>query len=537
MLITPEENQLIVSFQNTLYLRRYFNFEQELSSQLSDRIKTTEQFSLDAIKEMLASLFAPTDAELNTTDVKEVDWQKVAVANALNKNFTVIAGGPGTGKTYTVTKLLAALVGLQLQQLDNGEIANLSKFALVAPTGKAAQRLSESIKAAVNQFQGVIAQDILSNIPTQALTIHRLLGYIPYQNNFRHDQNNRLDLDFLLIDEASMVDLPLLTRVFRALPLHCKVVLLGDADQLPSVAVGSVLADIAPRPHPGVSIANQQYLSTIIGERLPSSKKQSADHLTFLLKSRRFDGEGGIGKIAKAVIAGEADKSWQLLAKSEKTSGLTLINHHGDKSLLAQLRPYIEQYYLPLFNAKSVEQAFSLLSQFRMLAATRVGASGIDAINELCRQLFINKGFIPSHQTLYHAMPIIINENHHKLGIYNGDVGVIWRNEAGHLVAMFEQTPERENNFQAFKQVLPSRLPEYEAVYAMTIHKTQGSEFEHVLLVNPENSDNKLLSRELLYTGITRAKKELTVLSYQNVWRQGVENQVKRFSNLSITHN
>ncbi|MGJ8693497.1 MAG: exodeoxyribonuclease V subunit alpha [Thalassotalea sp.] len=563
--ITPEDQQLLVIHQQTLYLRRYYQFEQELGGQLTARIQTITQFSVAAIAKMLSELFDDSDAEpvqpaalvaaQQQDKTPEIDWQKVAVANALNKNFTVIAGGPGTGKTYTVTKLLAALVGLQLKQIENGELNQLAKFALVAPTGKAAQRLSESIKAAVEQFSGVINATILANIPTKALTIHRLLGYIPYQHNFRHHQDNLLDVDFLLIDEASMVDLPLLTRVFRALPKHCKVVLLGDADQLPSVAVGSVLADIAPRPHPGVSKENRDYIKAVSGVSLPKIsaklkvKQQAADHLTFLLKSRRFDGEGGIGKIAKAVIAGDAETSWQLLLQNDPASGLKLLsnslaktshmaaNKANNQSLAALLRAYIEKYYLPIFHCTEVEQAFSLLNQFRILSATRVGPSGIDAINTLCRELFIHQGLITGQQHLYHAMPIIINENHHKLGVYNGDVGIVWRNQAGHLVAMFEQVATPENNFQAYKQVIPSRLPQFEPVYAMTIHKTQGSEFEHVLLVNPENSDNKLLSRELLYTGITRAKKALTVVSYQNVWRQGVENQVQRFSNLQLSAN
>jgi len=412
---------------------------------------------------------------------------------------------------------------------------------LVAPTGKAAQRLSESITNAVQGFRGIIADQVLDLIPEQAKTLHRLLGVIPDQVNFRHHQENKLAIDILLIDEVSMVDLPMMTRIFRALPATTKVILLGDADQLPSVAVGSVLADFAPRPHLGYSALNHQYLAQVTGYQtltkdssvLAADEQYSAgDCVTFLMKSRRFDGEGGIGKIANYVIKGQYQESWQLLQPSEPLSHdkqLTLLSG----TIETWLTPLVEQYYLGLCQCEKVEEAFALLAKFRILSSTRKGPQGVESLNALVIDILRNKGVIPfnrfeSSNTLYASQPIMISENDYRLGVYNGDIGLLWRNSQGHLMAVFENTQG------GYDWIMPSRLPKFETVYAMTIHKTQGSEFEHVVMVLPEQKDNRLLSRELLYTGITRAKLQLSIASSQSVWQSGVNQQVKRHSGLAI---
>ena len=370
---------------------------------------------------------------------------------------------------------------------------------------------------------------------------------------------NKLDIDILLIDEVSMVDLPMMTRIFRALPTRTKVILLGDADQLPSVAVGSVLADFAPRPHIGFSALNHQYLSQVTGyqslikDDLANTNNtfntsnshynqySASDCVTFLLKSRRFDGEGGIGIIANLVINGQYQESWQLLKQNEtlesspqneplaKNKQLTLLSGNIE----TWLTPLVEQYYVPLSQCKKVEDAFALLAKFRILSSTRKGPQGVESLNALVIDILRNKGVIgfnrfESNNPLYAAQPIMINENDYRLGVYNGDIGVLWRNSEGHLMAVFEDATG------GYTWILPSRLPKFETVYAMTIHKTQGSEFKHVAMVLPEQKDNRLLSRELLYTGITRAKQHLSIASSQSVWQSGVSQQVSRFSGLAI---
>lgn len=546
--IGPEQQALLVYQRQRLYLRRYFQFESQLASALGASIRGADQaFEADRanadranIARCMQALFPDLGQEGSPTD--EIDWQQLAVANALNKHFSVIAGGPGTGKTYTVTKVLAAFIMLhQQQQQHQQQTSKALRIALVAPTGKAAQRLSESISQAVSGFRHLIDDSVLDAIPSQAQTVHRLLGVIAQSPNFRHNQDNLLALDVLLIDEVSMVDLALMTRIYRALPEHCKVVLLGDADQLPSVAAGSVLADLAVRPHPGYSAQNQHYLKQVCGAAsLPAVAQQenSADYLTFLHKSRRFDDKGGIGLIARAVIAGQSQQSWQLLneghlsdnkstGKKDADSELTLLN----EEILDWLPALVKQYYLPLFKAKTLNEAFTLLGQFRVLCATRKGAHGVEVINEQIKAILMEKARVKVNADLYHGLPIMISENNYALGLYNGDIGIVWRSPEGYLIAAFEDAE------QGFKQFMPSRLPKFETVYAMTIHKTQGSEFSHVAMVLPTQAEHKLLSRELLYTGITRAKKRLSIASSALVWRGGVTSQVKRYSGLNLSEN
>ena len=580
-----DQPQPIVLSHERLYLRRYYQFEEELKQVVRSRrsiagtfvesdishseianeghneAHNEERNDTGNIKNIIATLFpdlaAQSNLQANDIQTNEIDWQAVAVANAINKDFAIIAGGPGTGKTYTVTKLLAALLMLaKAKSAGNFIVPNIS---LVAPTGKAAQRLSESITKAVADFRGSIDDKILDLIPESAKTIHRLLGVIPEQVNFRHHQENKLDIDILLIDEVSMVDLPMMTRIFRALPTRTKVILLGDADQLPSVAVGSVLADFAPRPHVGFSALNHQYLSQVTGYQSLTkddsantsntsntsnshyNQYSASDCVTFLLKSRRFDGEGGIGIIANLVINGQYQESWQLLKQNEtlesspqneplaKNKQLTLLSGNIE----TWLTPLVEQYYVPLSQCKKAEDAFALLAKFRILSSTRKGPQGVESLNALVIDILRNKGVIgfnrfESNNPLYAAQPIMINENDYRLGVYNGDIGVLWRNSEGHLMAVFEDATD------GYNWILPSRLPKFETVYAMTIHKTQGSEFEHVAMVLPEQKDNRLLSRELLYTGITRAKQHLSIASSQSVWQSGVSQQVSRFSGLAI---
>jgi len=584
--LSESDKQLLVLHDQNLYLRRYFTFESDLGLAINTRLAQQSLYDNNHISQCITALF-PTDSTLDS-NTSEIDWQKVAVANAINKNFSVIAGGPGTGKTYTVTKLLAALVMLHQGNTkvettpDNLSLESVKKsnsdlkIALVAPTGKAAQRLSESIVDAVMGFNDLIDAEVLAAIPTQAQTIHRLLGVLHNSPNFKHHEANQLNYDIVLIDEVSMVDLPLMTRIFRALKPNAKVILLGDADQLPSVAAGSVLADIAPRPHGGFSSENNVYLSQVcqlstkqLTDAFPARQTDNTDvdYLTFLVKSRRFDGQGGIGLLANSVIKGDTATSWQLLCQAQVEGNPQLSMAQGE--LIQWLAPLVKQYYQPIESCADVKEAFSLLAKFRVLCATRQGEYGVEQVNELIKS-YLGKNIAPyqqRQQPLYHGQPIMINENDYRLGLYNGDIGIIWRviDQEGkaHLMACFEESNAKEDitdketdeqadkqagekgsaSLRGIRQILPSRLPNFESVYAMTIHKTQGSEFAHVALVisstqsNPQAKQgrgSKLLSRELLYTGITRAKKQLTVAANQKVWQQGVTAQVQRYSGLRL---
>ncbi len=512
--ITSNEKHPLIYEQNRLYLRRYWQFEDDLSTAIRTLLNKTIKFDLTQATQVIKQLFQTAEDGSNN----ELDWQKIAVANAIARQFTIIAGGPGTGKTFTVTRILAAL-----QSLSNTQL----KIAMVAPTGKAAQRLNESIQKAKSALQknNLSTIDILDSIPAEASTLHRLLGVIAGSHNFRFNEKKQLPYDVVLVDEISMIDLPLMTRLIRAIAPDCRIIMLGDADQLPSVAAGSVLADLAPRQIVGYSKPVSRILSELTGFEVPvleSTESFTLDHLTVLQKSHRFDGVGEIGQLAKQVINGHAEQSWKLLEQGKAQIERITSDNNSFHHWLEQM---VERYYVKLFSDNfSIKEAFEQLNKFRFMAATRTAEQGVEHINGLIEQYLRNKGFITNRNEFYPGRPIMVTENHYNVGLFNGDTGLLWMNEQGKLQAVF---PEGDS----VRWLSLGRLPKVETVYAMTIHKTQGSEFEHVALVLP-TLDSLILSRELLYTGITRASKKLSVWSGREVWRIGVQRKVQRYSGL-----
>lgn len=484
----------LVFEQNRLYLRRYWAFEQELSESILDRLNEEPAELKPPVLARFSQLFPET---------AERDWQKIAAYNSLLNQFSVIAGGPGTGKTFTVTRLLACL----LAQYDRAPI-----IKLVAPTGKAAQRLSESISKAKADLTLQTGESWVLDIPEEASTIHRLLGVIPNSIDFRHNSGNPIQVDCLLVDEASMVDLPLMTRLFRALPRETRVILLGDAEQLPSVAAGSVLADITPRPHPGYSAERAAILELPV-----TSGKVTANYLTYLEKSHRFDGKGGIGILAAQVIRGALSESWATLESDNDQ--LNLISEQQRESQLSQ---WIESYYRPVLKSPDIATAWLRFSEFRILCATRVGPQGTVSLNEkIVLQL---KG---KQIGLFKGLPLMVTQNDYKLELFNGDVGIVWPDDQNKLMVWFPES------LGGYRPVSIARLPAYDLVFAMTIHKTQGSEFSQVAMVLPDRA-SQLLSRELIYTGLTRAKKMFSYCGSKQTWSKSVSQRVIRYSGLAM---
>ncbi len=506
--IAPACGHPLVYESGRLYLRRYWQFEDEITQAIK-KYSQEVPFDHNRASEALSMLFGE---RLDGHDEADIDWQKASVANALGKQFSIVTGGPGTGKTTTVTKLLVALC----------EVFNAPFIIkMVAPTGKAAQRLTESIgnAKAVLRRQHSVSDTAWSSVPDEAMTIHRLLGVIPRQHQFRFNESNQLTLDILLVDEASMVDLPLIARLFRALPDHARVILLGDSNQLPSVAAGSVLADIAPDPHPGYGPSNADQLARLTGYSLPVSKSTPVDYLTKLVKSYRFNDDGGIGRLAKTIIDGDVKGSWTLLNDSSEEVRLS-----GQGDLSHWLKKLTDTHYLQVSRSKDVLLAIEQFSAFRILAATRVGDRGVEAINiEIDRMIKRHLG-VSTNTLFYHGCPIMINENSYESGLFNGDIGIIWRHE-DRLQAAFTIGDG------TIRWLSLSRLPSFELVYAMTIHKTQGSEFNRIAIILPEYH-SPILSRELIYTGVTRAKSELEIHCTKQVWSKCLQKRVSRNSGL-----
>ena len=451
-----------------------------------------------------------------------VNWQKVAAAVALTRRFSVISGGPGTGKTTTVTKLLASLV-TQAQQ-DNKSIA----IKLVAPTGKAAARLTESIGQAVQSIG--LAPEVKEAIPTDASTLHRLLGYIPNQVDFRHNKSNPLHLDVLVVDEASMVDLPMMARLLDAVPEHARVILLGDKDQLASVEAGAVLGDICQFTKMGYSQNQAQQLSQLTGYALPvqSHNNAVADSLCMLQKSYRFDARSGIGQLAKAINEGSKFKVEAVWAKGFSDIRFHDLSNDSYNAMITMMVNGYRSYLGHIHAGDKPEVALKAFSQIQLLCAMREGDFGVVGLNQRIEKGLRKSNLIPhGDEVWYSGRPVMVTQNDYGVGLYNGDIGIAMPDPVDQRLRVYFDMPDG-----SIRGVLPSQLPEHETVYAMTIHKSQGSEFEHTVLALPAEF-SPILTRELIYTGVTRAKKKLDLFATEKVVARGVMIKTQRNSGLA----
>ncbi|WP_087018716.1 exodeoxyribonuclease V subunit alpha [Thaumasiovibrio subtropicus] len=476
-----------------------------------------------------AAVMTLVDKQPNLSELAEIlqyipataclNWQKVAAAVALSRRFSVISGGPGTGKTTTVVRLLAAWV----EQAQGVPLV----IKLVAPTGKAAARLTESIGGALQQL--AVAPEVKVGIPTEATTLHRLLGAVPDRVAFRHHHQNRLHLDVLVVDEASMVDLTMMARLMEAMPDHARLVLLGDKDQLASVEAGSVLGDICQFAAQGYSEYQAAHLSHLTGYHVPVGNPTTplADSLCMLQKSHRFHAQSGIGQLAYAVNCGHpamVDAVWQ--------QGFADIDHHalsGENyaALIRRLSNAYKAYFLAAKEGQSPETVLALFADVRLLCAIREGDTGVIGMNQRIERHLRQQGLIQDRDEVWYVgRPVMINQNDYALGLSNGDIGITLYDAEQQRLRVYFQLPDGD-----LKGVLPSRLPGHETAYAMTIHKSQGSEFAHTFMLLPAKM-NPVITKELIYTGITRAKQQLSIYADMSVLQQGITKQTERLSGL-----
>lgn len=530
-------NKPIVLDGTRLYLQRYWLYEGELANQILVRAKKQKHVDQHNSKRLLNQLF-------KLDEDKDIDWQKVAVCLASQQMISFITGGPGTGKTTTVTKLLALLQGLAREQ---GRVLSIK---LVAPTGKAAARLTESITAAKQKLPKLLQQDL----PEQCQTIHRLLGAKPLSPYFKASALKPLHLDVLVVDEASMVDLPLMSKLFAALPSKAQVILLGDKDQLASVEAGSVLSDICAavinneqtiglnRYSQAMQQQLQQVLELEIAQSQPNQNALSKiqDNWVMLQKSHRFSAKSGIGQLARTINNGASQASMQLL-KDVNTAD---VNWVEPKASFKQAM-YDEQLhsvvlslmaiYADYFNAvkhNDLKQAFSCLARQQVLCAQRNGPWGVVQLNSLIQQELNAQGLINSSQDFYAGRPVILTRNDHNLKLFNGDIGIVMSDPDNHALTKVWFTMA-DGKLCGF---LPNRIPPHDTLYAMTIHKSQGSEFEQVHLCLPlinTQSKGRGLSRELLYTGLTRAKQKFTLYAQAQALQICLKQQCIRGSGLA----
>lgn len=477
MVISPQER--------CVWLQKYHWFESRCAAMLKQRATHPAEALSPAALAWLDRLFAEGE-------------QKQAAEKALVKRLAVITGGPGTGKTYTVARIIALL----LQQDEN------SRIMLAAPTGKAGQRMKEALDTALNEDSFAGIRHLLERLPEKASTLHKLLGIGRQSPRPRHHKNNPLSLDVLIVDEASMVDLPMMYRLLDALDDNARLILLGDKDQLASVEAGSVLAELCQSETLADSIAN-------------------------ITVSRRFSSQPEIGALANWL------NNPGLMEKPDITAGNNVCLHlmyPGNEWQPRWLATAVEHYRARSRLIKAGADVVAILKEqtaFQLLCALRRGPFGVNGINRM-----ICEAMDKPHDSWYAGRPVMVLENAGERQLYNGDVGLVLPLDAdektidpdGVLKACFLTT-------DGFRAVSRAQMPAYETCYAMTVHKSQGSEYRHVMIVLPADAesvaDNPVLSRELAYTAVTRASGRIDIYAGNNVLEAMARRKTVRMSALA----
>jgi exodeoxyribonuclease V alpha subunit len=513
---TPgEARPLVLDEHGRLYLYRYWNYERRVGDDLIARAVEVEGVSDALLREGLRRYFP---------DAGDVE-QKLAAAAAVLRRFCVISGGPGTGKTTTVVKILVLLA----EQAQPRKLA----VGVAAPTGKAAARVQDAIRAALDKLD--VDLFVREAMPREAFTIHRLLGTRPDSIAFRHDRDNPLAFDVLVIDEASMADIALFAKLVDALPARTRLVLLGDKDQLASVEAGAVLGDICAESG-GRTAAFAKRLASVSG--VPASKIARAangaaalgDSVALLERSYRFGAQSGIGALARAVNAGRGEDALDLLKGGAHADIAWRTITAGE--LRGAVADSVPERYAAYFEAVRDDapphELFRRFNAFRVLCAHRRGLTGAVSVNRIVEETLDQRGYIAAGHTWYAGRPVMITRNDYNLKLFNGDIGIALPDPAApdRLQVCFVGAGDTVRRFA------PSRLPEHETVYAMTVHKSQGSEFgEALMLLPPEPS--RVVTRELVYTGITRAISRVEIWGNEAAFAEAVALRLTRASALA----
>ncbi len=483
-----------------LYLSKYFVYERDITRRLAQMNQRLPAGGDPRLGDELKTAF-PGDAD--------PDWQQIAALQVLTRKLTIITGGPGTGKTSTVARIIGILDRITDTPLQ---------IRLAAPTGKAAMRLGQSLSPMVTEARG-------GRLRVQ--TLHRLLGVRRDGRGFRFNSDNPVPADLVIVDEASMVDLPMMCRLITALPDDCRLVLVGDPGQLPSVETGNVLADLCA-PESGYSRDFARIAQDVIGARIPVARTPHPLHdvVCRLTRSHRFSPDRGIGRLAAHVV--RRNTALPMPDTEISIDDPARLTGADKASVLAAAF----QSYLSLLEAHESDPG-SLVRAFetaRILAPMREGDLGVLALNDTIETLLTSKGLRQENQSFYHGRPILIQQNDYNLQLYNGDVGIcIMSDELAHSMVAF---PDADGQIRL---LLASRLPPHETCFAMTVHKSQGSEFETVVLILPTEipaTAAQLLTRELVYTAITRARSRVMLYSTANTWRDCMQNGEPRVSGI-----
>jgi len=509
------EMKPVVLFNDRLYLQRYFHYETIILNRVKAFIESEQAQSKQRVEDLkkhadfIKAQFENTVPGPGKND-ENINWPLAAAITGVLNNFTIITGGPGTGKTTTVAKILSILF----------TINPALKVALAAPTGKAAARMLESLKTAASAIN-ILKSKIEALEPS---TIHRLLTTIKNSPYFRHNGENSLNYDVVIVDESSMIDAALFAKLLDATGIGTKLILLGDKDQLASVEAGSLFGDLcrAQDKLNFFSKARAGLINSFITDPArqinshfidDSSAHPLFEHVIELKRSHRFSDDKGIGKFSKAIVQNNEPAIKDFFSNTDDQ--VLIDTTYSEKifdDFISGYRAFVKE--------KDTAIALKKINKLRVLCAVREGEHGLYATNRKIEKYLQQQKLIRFTGDFYENRPIMVTSNNYDLQLFNGDIGIIRADENGVLKAWFE-APSGE-----IRAVLPGYISHAETVYAMTIHKSQGSEFDEVLVSLPKGEDIAILTRELLYTAITRAKQKLIV--------QGSEPVVLKISNAIV---
>ena len=501
----PAEHKPLIFDRHKLYLNRYYHYEKLIAESLVAKLHEGRKLN-GSVWNDIDTLFDVTDSE---------DYQRLAVMVCLQNHLGIISGGPGTGKTYTVSKLLALLL------MQNNQL----KIKLAAPTGKAAARLSESVKHIIPQL--ALPTEVAEALPTEALTLHRLLGIHRFTHRPRFYKKLPLDCDVLVLDEASMIDQQMMAMTCAALRSESRLILLGDKDQLSSVEAGSVFADLCGGLSRTEFDCSQQEMYQQLGNYtlpLHESGFKLANNVVFLEKSHRFNEQSGIGQLAHHIKKGNSVDCMYILQNRSNSEDLTW-RQPKQGALPELLIQQVGPSALKMTHSHTIAEAFQSFKQLQVLAAVWQGPYGVDSINRTVETWLKKKQALDPSIEFYQGKPLMMSANAYQFGIHNGDIGIVWPDQQDQLKVWFERG---KNKFTALSL---TQCPKHQSAYAMTVHKSQGSEFDHVILVLPE-SESALISRELVYTGITRAAQQVEIWAQQGVIERAIQQVTERTSGL-----
>ena len=536
----PDARVPFILYRGRLYMQRYFRYEREVVADIRrfidlegrPGVAAARKDRLSGMRDFVVGHFQ----KKGPLPFHGPDLQLVAALQAYLNTFTIITGGPGVGKTTSMTKLLSIVLHADPD----------TKVLLCAPTGKAAQRMKEAISKIDIEGMDPLIVSRIQAMGEKAMTIHKTLGVKPFEPRspyFRHDRQNPLECDLLIVDECSMIDVALFAKLLSAVPDDARVVLLGDKDQLASVEAASIFGDLCQSTSLNVFTHERSgFLDSFLADDRRLTGEAADDenplhgHVIELTHSYRFSAHPYIGSLSRSVISGSVGELDTIVEKKPAEAFIDF--DHSEQVFLDFASQFTE--YVEILRQKPCldthrRKAFESFNRFRILVATREFENGLHAVNRRVEQYLLHefrkrvggRVFDPASTEFYEFRPVMVTRNNYSVtpALYNGDVGFIARDDDDELKAWFEKDG-------ALKSYPPGQLGKVETNFAQTVHKSQGSEYERVMVILPKSPDVRILTRELLYTGITRAKSHVTLVGSREVIEKTVSRKVQRTSGL-----